>query len=353
MKYKILITGAFNDVQYKFSFFEKIASALESNDVEVHRFNSFGFKTKKGIFLKTLERLATLPARLLGFKKQAIKSFLPWTADGQRENFLLHAVKDFRPDAIIVISGFRHQARTLQACRKLGAQRLIGWFVEGPNEPGLPERESSLFDDYFCIHKEINNELSSKVIYLPSYGLDYSNFRRLLFPRRTRENILFVGTPTKRRIEFLSVLDSLPLEIWGPGWGKIANLNKFHRGEFIWGQELNALYNESAIILNISSWPATMSGMTQRIIEIPSSGAFMLTDESQEISNIFKIGVQIDTFSTPVELKLKCEYYLADSLNREIIASRGHEAIFTVSDFSVTAKKLIENIKIPVRASPT
>ena len=170
MKYKILITGAFNDAQYKFSFFEKIASSLESSDFEIHRFNCFGLKAKGGLFLKILERLATLPGRLLGFNKQAIKSFLPWTADGQRERLLLHAVKDFRPNAIIVISGFRHQARTLQACRKIGVQRLIGWYVEGPNEPGLPEREACLFDDYFCIHKEINFEISSKIIYLPSYG---------------------------------------------------------------------------------------------------------------------------------------------------------------------------------------
>jgi spore maturation protein CgeB len=338
---RVLISGAFNDDQYKFGFFNDIAEAIEHEGMQVERFNSFAFNRPNSLPGKLLERIFTLPGRLLGIDKQSIRSALPWTPEGQRERALISAVRRFHPDTLIVIRGFMHTARTLQLCRKLGVKNLVGWYVEGPLEPGAPEAESLLFDRYYCIHNEIDPLHRQRINWLPSYGLDTRNFSRLRWPRTPKNKIVFVGTATDRRVRFLEALRSLPLELWGPKWSKIGTLAQFHRGDFIWGPQLNELYNESAIVLNIASWDSHLSGMTQRVIEIPASGAFMLSDNAAEVKALFEPGIDMDVFDTPGQLASLCERYLANAGLREKIADQGHRRALQHGDFSFAAKVLI------------
>jgi spore maturation protein CgeB len=114
-----------------------------------------------------------------------------------------------------------------------------------------------------------------------------------------------------------------------------------HRGEFVWGPELNRLFNESAIVLNIASWDSHLSGMTQRIVEIPASGGFMLTDDAPEARALFRPGVELDVFATPQELRRQCERYLADPAQRGPIADAGHQRAIGMPDFSLAARVLI------------
>lgn len=340
MTERVLISGAFDDSQYQFSFFERIAEAIEREGIQVRRFNAFGFDDASDVLAKLAERAFTLPGRWLGIDKQTVRAALPWTPQGRRERALLAAVRSFRPDMLIVIRGFPHRPRTLRACRRLGVRELVGWYVEGPLEPGLPEAESRAFDRYYCIHTELDRAHRPHIGWLPSYGLDATSFSRLRWPRVTRDRIVFVGTPTARRVRFLEALRELPLELWGPKWHGVGTLAPFHRGDFIWGPQLNALYNGSAIVLNVASWDSQLSGMTQRIVEIPASGAFMLTDRAPEIGALFEPGVEMDVFDSPDELRQQCERYLVDAVNREAIADAGHRRALRMDDFGAAARVL-------------
>lgn len=346
---RVLISGAFQDSQYRFDFFEHVATAIERDGFQVERFNSFAFNRPNGPLGKLLERLLTLPGRWLGIDKQRIRTALPWTPEGRRERALLEAVRSFRPDTLIVIRGFPHRAGTLRRCRLLGVRSLVGWYVEGPLEPGFPETESRLYDRYYCIHTEIDPAYRERIGWLPSYGLDTLNFSRLRWPRKPQTRIVFVGTPTERRVRFLEALRSLPLELWGPKWSKVASLAAFHRGDFVWGSQLNALYNDSAIVLNLASWDRHLSGMTQRIVEIPASGAFMLTDDAPEVRELFEPGREMDVFATPQDLRLQCERYLTDATRREEIADFGHRRALRLGDFSLAAKVLAGLAEAPPR----
>lgn len=348
MTQRVLISGAFDDSQYRFGFFEHIAAALERDGMQVARFNSFGFSLPIGLVGKLLERLFTLPGRWLGVDKQRIRAALPWTPQGRRERALLAAVRVFRPDTMIVIRGFPHRAQTLRRCRQLGVKSLVGWYVEGPLEPGLPEMDSQEYDRYYCIHTEIAPAYRARIGWLPSYGLDTQSFLRLRWPRAPKSKVVFVGTPTARRVRFLQSLRSLPLALWGPKWDRIDSLAQFHCGDFIWGPQLNALYNDSAIVLNIASWDPQLSGMTQRILEIPASGAFMLTDDAPEVRDIFEPGIEMDVFATPQALQRLCEHYLGQPQLREEIADRGHRRALQQGDFSLAAQVLVGRAPAPL-----
>ena len=350
---RVLISGAFGDAQYQFGFFELIAKAMEQQGITVERFNAFSFNAALIGHHKTLERFVTLPGRMLGIDKQRIRAALPWTPDGQRERALLAAVRRFRPDTLVVITGFRYRAATLFRCRALGVRRLVGWYVEGPLAAGVPEAESLLYDRYFCIHRELDASSLDRIGWLPSYGLDAANFMRLRFPRRPLSRIAFVGTPTERRVRFLDALRALPLDIWGPKWGKVASLRGFHRGEFIWGAALNQLYNDSAIVLNIASWDSALSGMTQRIAEIPASGAFLLTDDSSEVLSLLVPGREMQVFSSPEQLYSHCRYYLGQHAEREAIADRGHRRVQQWHDYGLAARVLAGRVPAPTMPTMT
>jgi hypothetical protein len=217
----VLVTGAFDDDHYRFGFFERIAETLEREGPQVARFNAFGFNRSLGFAAKLAERVFTLPGRWVGIDKQRIRAALPWTPDGRRERALLDAVRAFLPDTLIVIRGFALQPVTLRRCRRLGARYLIGWYVEGPLEGGRPEAESLSYDRYFCIHDDLAPAYREWIAWLPSYARDARDFSRLRWPRTTVARIIFVGTPTERRVRFLEALRSLPLELWGPKWSAI------------------------------------------------------------------------------------------------------------------------------------
>lgn len=336
---RVLLTGAFGDGAYRFGFFERIAAALESMDLQVTRFNAFGYRPSQGA-ARWRERLALLPARLAGRPKDEARARLPFTPEARREQGLVAAVDAARPAQLIVIAGFRHRPETLARCRALGVRELVGWFVEGPLDAGVPERESALYDRYYCIHRELSPEAAPRIGHLPSWALDREVFHRLRSPRQASPRIVFVGTPTPRRVALLQALDGLPLALWGPKWDRVPSLARCHQGDFIWGEALNALYNDSAVVLNLSSWEPGLSGMTQRIVEVPAAGAYLLTDASPELAAIFEPGVEVDTFDSPASLRTACEAALADPARREAIAARGHDRALRLPDYTPTARVL-------------
>ena len=60
-----------------------------------------------------------------------------------------------------------------------------------------------------------------------------------------------------------------------------------------------------------------------RDFEVPMSGAFYLTEHSDELADFFVPGVEIETWRTREELLEKCRYYLAHEDERRRIAAAG------------------------------
>ena len=341
---RVLVSGGFGHADRRFGFFERIAEALEACGWQVGRFDALGDAEPPRPLEKAAERLFTLPGRWLGVPKDRVRAALPWTVDGRRERALVEAVRTFAPEVLIVISSVRFQPGTLARCRALGVREAVGWYVEGPIDLGVPEAESRLYDRYYCIHREIDAACRGRIGVLPSYALDAATFHPLRppgTPRAPQPRIAFVGAPSRRRLRYLAALRALPLEIWGPGWSRQRDFAPLHRGEALWGKPLNALYNDSAIVLNVSSWEPRRSGMTQRIVEVPASGAFLLTDDAEEARRLYVAGDEIATFGSPEDLRAKCEHYLAHAGEREAIAGRGYRRALTFAGYDTTASVLI------------
>ncbi|MEY4753787.1 MAG: hypothetical protein RJA44_1462 [Pseudomonadota bacterium] len=339
---KILISGVYGASKWQHPFFAATADALEQLGHEVHRFHAGIDAAAPTAGQKLLERSLTGPARLLGIDKRSVKQRLPWTTEFKRHQALLEAVTRHRPEILIVITYVRYPAEVLRQCRDLGVRTLVGWFVEGPQHEYDAESEAPLYDRYFCIHRNLKADWQQRIAHLPAIALNATEFHPLQPAPPRREQIVFVGNRTERRARYLAALHDLPLQIWGPGgWDQDPALKHAFRSEFIWGPELNALYNQSAIVLNISTWDPGLSGLTQRVLDVPASGTFLLTDESADLRALPELGRHIATFETPEQLRAQCLHYLAEPQQRDEIAVQAYRAALAFPDFKAIATRLI------------
>ena len=79
-----------------------------------------------------------------------------------------------------------------------------------------------------------------------------------------------------------------------------------------------------------------------RTFEVPACGGFLLTERSEEQSEFFDEGTEIECFSSLPELRQKIDYYLRNSSDRIGIALAGYEeASKSASSFEARAKQML------------
>ena len=117
----------------------------------------------------------------------------------------------------------------------------------------------------------------------------------------------------------------------------------------IWGEDLIALYNSAKIVLNISSWDPTRSGLNLRVFDVPATGAFLLTDYSEELAQHFELGGELDSFSTPQELRKKIIHYLSHGQERTEIAKAGYQKVLRLESYTDKMRNLLKMVGIDAR----
>ena len=266
-----------------------------------------------------------------------------------RERLLEARVARFRPDLLLVIRGNSYSREFLDRIkREYGIARLVGWWVKDPRDGAEVIEDAKSYDSYFCIHRQ-GDAPGEPIHFLPATAVD-----RELYPVAKRRDgealthgLVQVGGYGARRHRFLAACKGLPLEIYGPGWRKGRRfldplLRAAWAGSGIWGDALVRLYHASRIVVNVTNWdPSLRTGQNLRIMDVPATGAFLLTDECEEVRNLFDVGSELDTFSSPEELADKARHYLANPGERETMARRGYERTLTFPTYDDRMKELL------------
>lgn len=110
------------------------------------------------------------------------------------------------------------------------------------------------------------------------------------------------------------------------------------------GEEcLKALYS-GKINLNITM-RSIESGVPQRIYDIMSVGAFVLTSWSEEIPQLFEEGKEIVTFKTPEEMLQKIDYYLTHEKERLMIGYNGYKKVEECYSYEKQMEKMLRVVE--------
>ena len=140
-------------------------------------------------------------------------------------------------------------------------------------------------------------------------------------------DISFIGRWEPLRELWLNELLSMGLDvsIRGFGWNhaRRSAVRRAFKGAVL-GLEYAKAINGARINLAFLSRTAQDS-VTQRSVEIPACGAFMLAERTEEHLDHFKEDVEAAYFAGLEDLKARVEYYLQEDVLRRRIAQAGRE----------------------------
>ncbi len=93
-----------------------------------------------------------------------------------------------------------------------------------------------------------------------------------------------------------------------------------------YGEEMPKVFNLSGINLNVTK-RSIESGVPLRVFDILGAGGFAMTDEGEEIRELFEVGKELDVYSCIEELLEKTAFYLQNDRLRQQIAVNGYQRI--------------------------
>ena len=131
----------------------------------------------------------------------------------------------------------------------------------------------------------------------------------------------------EKRVNYIANLGGLDVKVWGDeGWLSTEQYGVKYMGSAGHTYEINKIYNASSINVDINRL-YQMDIIPMRIFDIMACGGFVLAEYSKELSNIFEIGKEVETYSTLDELLSKATYYLDHESEALEIAERGKDEV--------------------------
>lgn len=325
-----------------------VAAEMRKLGFTVEEFDSRVMSWPYRVYMKPIQRLMTNFKMDLDLFARSIYSIHPY-----REEKLRQAIIHFCPQILFVIRGHGYSRRFLGEMKeRCKIEKLIGWWTKGSKWYELAEAEVDDYDLFFLMNEDFVTRLRQSGHH-HCYFLPHAANRSHYYPLNLEKTIsaLFVGTWSRRRQRFMESVLSLRPVIYGPKW-KQSNLINFPllkslRRGYLSPERVNERYNQAKVVLNINVLelsPGLKGGLNQRIFDVPASGAFLLTEYGKGIEELFKIGEEIETFSSEEELQDKATFYLRNEGSRDRIARKGHEKAKRFWTWEQRAKEISQYI---------
>ncbi|MBI1912997.1 MAG: glycosyltransferase [Deltaproteobacteria bacterium] len=265
---------------------------------------------------------------------------------------LAEKIKEYSPDLILLIRGIRFTEDVLKYARENAA--LFGWWIEKEERMAEAFKEIHLYDHYFFMNSRCVEAAEEKGFTNASallHSVDTEAFYKMDCPKKY--DWCFVGGWSPKRQLFIerALKISKNAAIYGPKWLKKNMLNftlhKVVKGDYIEGAELVKLYNESKVVLNITNWGFgegdKRSGMNMRVLEVPASGAAMLTDGSIDLKKIVTPGEHVILYEGINQFGDMLSHYIGNDSERERLALRGCAHVRTNYTYDNVADIIIES----------
>ena len=166
-------------------------------------------------------------------------------------------------------------------------------------------------------------------------------------------DVCCLALPDVRSRFLLEWLHDYDLQIYGHQWEQhAASLSPKLQQKLTYTTLLHdeqlPLFKANHIILNISNVAAASiaSGVELQVFNALAMGGFVLTNHCQELSELFEVGVHLDSFQTSEEMKSKVNFYLKNPVLRKQVATEGQDYILQQHTWMHRAKTLMTYAQI-------
>jgi spore maturation protein CgeB len=253
---------------------------------------------------------------------------------------LLAEARRFRPDLMIVVKGAYIMPTTLRQIKENTGAVLVNYATDDPFNRAVAtpdlRRAIPAYDVYACTKSAIMDDvrraggrtvIHTMVGYKPAVH----------FPeppatadevRRFQSDVVLIGGADRDRfrdLEPLLAARDISLALYGGYWNRDPRFRSHARG-FVTGREYRLALGGARIALCLVR-RANRDQHSMRSFEIPSCGAFMLAERTEEHLAVFREDEDAAFFSSPRELLEKVRYYLAHDEERRRIARAGHARV--------------------------
>jgi len=249
---------------------------------------------------------------------------------------LLAAAKAARPDLIWIDKGQIFWPETIRSLKQYAP--VIHY---NPDDPfglirhgwrhfkrAIPEYDVHLVPRAVNVDEYRNAGAKHVARYYWSYHPDIHRPREISQADRQRLGgpVGFIGTyePPRGEAVYHLARHGIDVRVWGSGW------QKFNRSHEHLTLERRSLFDDAyatglcAFDINLGFlMKANRDLITQRSVEIPACGKFLLAERTSEHLQLFEEGKEAEFFDGHGELLEKTRYYLAHPAERETIAAAG------------------------------
>lgn len=274
-------------------------------------------------------------------------------------------LESIRPTIVLVI-GFCHHLISkehLAALKRQFGFQLVLWDTDSANYCEPIKALETFIHDEFMRYDKIFSFSSAMVHYMNRLNLipfEYLHFGSMCYPhlsnaspREKTIDLCFSGIPNIRRLFFLSEIKNKTTCIVGKRWERIKsilpeNIQSSCTYTDSFGESFHETLFRSKIIANITNsyFYSLHSGLTLRFFETLALKGFLLTDNLQEIQELFVPGKELEIFSSYEEFVDKVKFYSEHDEARNKIAEAGYEKFINHYTWQHQAKKLLHLLGI-------
>ncbi len=131
----------------------------------------------------------------------------------------------------------------------------------------------------------------------------------------------------EHRLQVVAALAPFGVHVWGdPGWNALQVPGVERRGFAGHLHALTRIYGLSRINIDIGRLYQP-DIVTMRVFDVLACGGFLLAAHSEELGDLFELGVEVESWSSREELVDKVRHYLARPDAAQQIAERGRRAV--------------------------
>jgi len=267
------------------------------------------------------------PLQLAWAREHGSRSRVPFRL--LRERIVLEQTAALEPDVVYVQNMKFFSTRLLERLRRSGAT-IVGQIAsEAPTASKV--RAFDLVVTSFPHFVERFRALGVRSEYL-RIGFDPRVLDRLEHAgaARDRHEAVFVGALNRTQHSSGNALleraaRRAPIEFWGyaaGGWPASSPIRSGYRGE-AWGIEMYRVLYEARIALNRHIGVAEVYANNMRLHEATGVGTMLLTDEKENLADLFVPGREVVGYAGEDELVEKVVHYLEHDDERHAIAAAG------------------------------